>query len=204
MARFAFFAFAAAMLIATSADAGKYNKKISVGDNAPAWSGLEGTDGKKHALADLKGKDVAVIVFTCNSCPIAESYEDRIIAFANKHAGPDSKVAVVAINSNTIPEDKLDKMKERAAKKKFPFPYIFDATQQIAKAYGASYTPEFVVLDKDRKVVYMGAMDDKSPPSDATKNFLEESVAAALAGKAGPAETVARGCKIRFVTKREN
>ena len=177
--------------------AGEFNKVLSVGDAAPVWSDLDGTDGKKHALADLKDKDVVVVVFTCNSCPVAASYEERIVAFAKKHA--DSKVAVVAINVNTGKDDQLPEMTKRAAKKKFPFPYLYDPTQEIARKYGANYTPEFFVLDKDRKVAYLGAMDDKSPPADAGTVFLEEAVAAALAGKKpATGETLARGCRIKF------
>src|SRR6266576_2810454 len=86
------------LALASSADAGKFNKKLSVGDKAPLWENLEGTDGKKHSLADLKDKDVVVVIFTCNTCPVAIDYEDRILAFAKDHARPDSKVAVVAVN----------------------------------------------------------------------------------------------------------
>src|SRR5215831_9637475 len=96
------------VLLAGAVPAGKFNEVLSPGDAAPAWSDLPGVDGKKHSLADLKDKDVVVVVFTCCSCPAAEDYEDRIIAFAKKHA--ESKVALVAINVNTIPEDRLDKM----------------------------------------------------------------------------------------------
>ena len=73
------------------------------------------------------------MVFTCNSCPVAEDYDDRIIAFAKTYAGDSAKVAVVAINVNTIPDDRLPKMKERAEKKGFPFAYLYDPTQKIAK-----------------------------------------------------------------------
>ncbi len=184
------------------ASAGKFNKTLSVGDAAPAWENLEGTDGKKHSLADLKDKDVVVVVFTCNSCPVAEAYEPRIIEFAKNHAGPDSKVGLVAINVNTIKADQMPAMKQRAEKKKFPFPYLHDPSQAIAKKYGADYTPEFFVLDKDRKVVYLGAMDDKSPPGMATTSFLESAVQAALQGKkAETGETLARGCRIRWERK---
>lgn len=190
---------AAVVSAAGVAGAGEYNNKLSVGDPAPAWADLEGVDGKKHALADLKDKPVVVVVFTCNSCPVAEAYEDRVIGFAEKHAGSDGKVAVVAINVNTVPDDRLPRMKERARKKKFPFPYLYDPSQEIAKAYGANYTPEFFVLDRDRKVVYMGAMDDKIAVDQVKANYLEPAVAAALAGKpAEPGETLARGCKIRW------
>lgn len=184
--------------------AGEFNRVLKPGDPAPAWKDLPGTDGKKHALADLKDKDVVVVVFTCNSCPIAVDYEDRIVAFAKKHAAGDAKVALVAINVNTIPEDRLDKMKVRAERKKFGFSYLYDETQQIAKQFGATYTPEFFVLDKNRAVVYMGAMDDKNNEKDATVNYLEPAVAAALKGdKPAKPETLARGCMIRIKKSRD-
>lgn len=181
--------------------AGEFNKKLSVGDAAPVWKDLPGTDGKKHALADLAGTDVVVVVFTCNSCATAQEYEDRLVAFAAAHAG---KVAVVAINVNTIPEDRLDSMKKKAAAKKFPFAYLYDETQQIARDYGATYTPEFFVLDKARKIAYMGAMDDRTRPADVKVRFLDDAVAAVSKGMAPPkAETGARGCLIRFKRVRD-
>ena len=196
----------AALSVPSAAAPGKFNKVLGPGDTAPAWENLEGTDGKKHSLADLKGKDVVVVVFTCNSCPVATGYEDRILAFAAKHAGADAKVAVVAINVNTGTDDALPAMKTRAEKKKFPFPYLYDPTQEIARKYGAMFTPEFFVLNKDRKVVYTGAMDDKSPPGEAKVAYLEAAVTAALAGK--PAETAetsaSSGCKIKFNPKKDD
>ncbi len=192
--------------LAAPAEAGKFNKTLSPGDPAPAWDNLDGTDGTKHALADFKGKDVVVVVFTCNSCPVAEGYEDRIIGFATKHAGPDAKVGLVAINVNTGKDDALPAMKVRAGKKKFPFPYLYDPTQEIARKYGAAYTPEFFVLDRDRKVVYLGAMDDKAPPGEAKLNHLEVAVAAALTGqKPELAETsAAAGCRIKLNRKKDD
>ncbi len=194
---------AAVLIVALSAGAGQFNGVLNIGDDAPAWVELPGVDGKKHSLADLKGKAVVVVVFTCNSCPASAEYEDRIIDFAKKHAGPDSSVALVAINVNRIAEDRLDKMKERAEEKKFTFPYLYDESQRIGRAYGATYTPEFFVLGKQRKIVYMGAMDDKGPPAEPNKHFLEDAVQAALDGKKpATAETLARGCKVRYARSR--
>lgn len=199
------FAVLATTLAATLAGAGEFNKVLSVGDKAPAWENLEGTDGKKHSLAELKDKDVVIVVFTCNSCPTAAAYEDRIIPFATKHAGPDGKVAVVAINVNLLKEDSLAEMTKRATKKKFPYQYLFDPSQEIAKKFGAMYTPEFFVLNNDRKVVYQGAMDDKDPPAAASMSYLEAAVAAALAGNApDKKETLGRGCMIRFARKKSD
>jgi peroxiredoxin len=190
-----------ALLLVPAALAGEFNKKLSVGDAAPAWKDLPGTDGKKHALADLAGSDVVVVVFTCNSCATAQEYEDRLVAFANAHAG---KVAVVAINVNTIPEDRLDAMTKKSTEKKFPFPYLYDETQKIAKDYGATYTPEFFVLNKARKVAYMGAMDDHTKAEDVTARYLEDAVTAVLKGRStAKGETIPRGCLIRYKRTRD-
>ena len=78
----------------TTAAAGEFNQKLNVGDAAPVWAGLLGVDDKKYALADFKDKPVVVLVFTCNSCPVAQDYEDRIVAFAKRHAGPGGRVAL--------------------------------------------------------------------------------------------------------------
>jgi peroxiredoxin len=186
-------------LLPAASLSGQFNKTISVGDAVPAWKDLPGTDGKNHSLADHADK-VVVVVFTCNSCPVAESYEDRVIAFAEKYR---DKVVVVAINVNTIPDDRLDAMKKRAAKKRFPFEYLYDETQKIAHDYGATFTPEFFVLTKDRKVAYMGAMDDKTKADEVKEKYLEAAVDAVLKGdKPGKVETVAHGCLVRY--KRRN
>ena len=191
--------FLSVALAASLAQAGQFNAVRNIGDAGPAWKDLPGTDGKSHSLADLEQK-VVVVVFTCNSCPAATDYEDRIIALAKKYA---DRVAVVAINVNKVPEDRLEKMKERAEKKQFPFVYLFDETQQIAKDYGAAFTPEFFVLGPDRKIVYMGGMDDNSNAAQVSENFLDPAIDAALAGtKPVVTEAVARGCRIRFARER--
>lgn len=186
----------ALLMLAVAAQAGEFNEKLSIGDAAPAWKDLPGTDDKSHSLADLPADKLVAVVFTCNSCPVAAGYEDRLIAFANRRA---AEVAVVAINVNKIPEDSLEKMKERATDRKFPFTYLFDATQQIARDYGAGTTPEVLLLDHDRKVVYMGAIDDSSDADKVTVQYLDQAVDALLAGQQPTtAETSPHGCRIRF------
>ena len=193
------------MLLTVPAMAGKYNSTLNIGDPAPAWTDLEGVDGKPHSLADLADKEVVVVVFTCNSCPVATDYEDRILAFAKKHAGSGSKVGLVAINVNKVADDLLPKMKERAEARGFTFPYLFDGTQKIGKAFGAAFTPEFFVLNKQRQVVFMGGMDDSSQAETVKNNFLEPAVIAALAGKQpNKAETPAIGCRIRYERERRS
>ena len=189
-----------AVCCACGLQAGEFNPKLNVGDKAPAWKNLPGTDGKTHSLDDLKDKKAVVVVLTCNSCTVAVDYEDRIIEFAKTHA---DDVAVVAINVNRVPEDSLEKMKERAKEKEFPYPYLFDETQQIAKDYGAGGTPEFFVLSAERKIVYMGAMDDSADVKAKKTDYLAPAVEAALSGsKPKVAETYAHGCRIRYVPKR--
>lgn len=199
MIRIALFVFVAFGL---AASAGDFNKTISVGDDAPSWNELPGTDGKKHSLTDMKGKDVVVVVFTCCSCPTANDYESRIAAFTAKYCGPDGKVGLVAINVNAIKDDSPAEMKKRSEKKKYDYPFLYDESQEIARKYGANYTPEFFVLNSERKIVYMGAMDEKNPPAAGGTNFVEVAVVAALAGKSPETkETLGRGCRIRYVKK---
>lgn len=196
------------LMVATSApiqvSAGEFNPDKSIGDQAPAWNDLPGTDGKKHSLKDLVDKEVVVVAFTCNSCPYAVDYQDRIVALANQYSGPESKVAVVAINVNAVPADSFEKMQERAEEAKFNFAYLFDESQQIAKDYGAGRTPEFYVLNKERKIVYMGAFDDSTKPADVKKHYVEEAIAATLSGEKVPvAETAPVGCAIRWAKERK-
>lgn len=187
----------------TPAMAGKYNAVLNIGDPAPVWKDLPTVDGKQHSLDDLKDKDVVVVVFTCNSCPVASDYEDRILAFAKKYAGPDGKVGLVAICVNKVPEDLPEKLKERAESRGFNFPYLYDETQAIGKAFGAAFTPEFFVLDKQRKIAYMGGMDDSSLEETVKNRFLEPAVEALLAGKpVEVAEAPAIGCRVRYARQR--
>lgn len=190
--------------LASQALAGKYNKTLSIGDSGPDFSNMEGTDGKAHSLADLKDKDVVVLCFTCNTCPYAVDYEDRLIALAKKFESEGGKAAIVAVNPNLVTDDLLPAMQERAKTKGFNFLYIHDASrQQVAKSYGATYTPEFVVLNKARKVVYLGAMDDSPDGKKITKKYVEDAVAAVLAGKSPEiTETPAVGCAVRYAKER--
>ena len=185
---------------ATIAQAGQHNSVLNIGDAAPAWKDLPGVDGKKHSLSDLKDKKAVVVVFTCNSCPYAVAYEDRLLATAKKYA---DRVAVLAINVNRIAEDSLEKMKERSNEKKFTFPYLFDESQKIAKDYGATFTPEFFVLGQDRKIVFMGGMDDNSDESLVKAKYLEAAIDAVLQGQEPKvAEAAAPGCRIRYARER--
>jgi thiol-disulfide isomerase/thioredoxin len=194
----------AMLVVSVSVFAGTYNKQLSIGDAAPAWSALIGTDGQKHSLAEFADRNVLVICFTCNTCPYAVDYEDRLIALAKKFAAEGNKCGLIAINANKVKDDLLPAMEERAKSKEFKFPYLHDETQQVAKSYGATFTPEFVVLNKERKVIYLGAMDDSPDGKKITKRYVEDAVAAALAGrKPEISETPAVGCAVRYVKERK-
>lgn len=173
--------------------------QLKIGDQAPSWEELIGTDDQKHSLTDLKDQQVIVVCFTCNSCPYAVDYEDRMIEFHKKFVARNEGVTLIAINANLKPAERLDKMKERAKAKAFPFPYLMDETQKVAASYGANFTPEFFVLDKERRIVYMGAMDDQTAADKVEQRFVELAVEAALKGEL-PATTSnpARGCSIPY------
>jgi peroxiredoxin len=191
--------FLAIIILTLPLSAGEFNRKLNINDPAPTWSDLPGIDGKTHSLADLKAKDVVVVVFTCVECPVARDYEERIVEFVKKHAGPDSKVGFVAINVCLGEDEALPKMIARAKKAGFDFPYCADVSQKVGRAYGAVVTPQFFVLNKERKVVYMGAMDDHIDSAKVKRTYLDKAVAAALKGdKPEKTETPTKGCAIEY------
>lgn len=172
-------------------------KGVKVGDPAPDWKGIIGVDDKEHSLADYKDAKLIVLVFTCNHCPVAKAYEDRLVALQKDYK--DKGVQVIAVNVNNIPEDRLDRMKVRAKEKGFNFPYIYDSSQKMGHDYGARVTPHVFVLDSERKVAYIGAIDDNQNPEKVTKHYLRDALDALLAGKArAVAETKAFGCTIKY------
>ncbi|MCA9121434.1 MAG: thioredoxin family protein [Planctomycetaceae bacterium] len=181
--------------------AGEYNPVLNIGDPAPQWKDLPGVDGKLHSLSDLESSKAIVLVFTCNSCPYAIDYEERIIALREQFAA--KGVAVVAVNVNKVPEDSFDEMKSRAKLRGFNFAYLYDDSQQIARDYGATYTPEFFVLDGARKIAYMGALDDNPASDKVQQQYVATALQSLLEGKRPQvSETVAIGCRIRLERKR--
>ncbi|TWT32919.1 thioredoxin family protein [Blastopirellula retiformator] len=183
--------------------AGEYNPVKSVGDKAPAWNDLPGVDGKEHSLTDLAAKDVVVVAFTCNTCPYAVDYEQRLKQLGQKYAAADSRVAVVAINCNRTEEDSLDAMKDRAKERNFAFAYLSDLSQESGKQFGATRTPEFFVLNKRREIVYMGALDDSTDVDKAKTNYVQLAIDAALKGELPEkTETIPIGCNIRYKRSR--
>jgi peroxiredoxin len=174
----------------------------NVGDKAADFK-LKNVDGKSVSLADYDEAKGFVVIFTCNHCPYAKAYEDRIISLDKKY-----KVLgypVIAINPNNPeinPEDSFDKMIVRAKDKGFTFPYLFDETQEVYRKYGAKKTPHVYLLNKqggDLVVEYIGAIDDNYQDASMVKEaYLADAIDALLAGKQpDPSMTKAIGCSIK-------
>jgi len=168
---------------------------------------LKNIDGKMVSLGGIKDAKGYIVVFTCNHCPYAKAYEDRIIALHNENA--EEGYPVIAINSNdpkAAPEDSWEKMKERAKEKEFPFVYLFDENQEVAKRFGAVRTPHVFLLQKEggkMKVAYIGAIDDNWEDANAaTKHYVQAAIDELKDGKPiAEAQTKAIGCTIKWKGK---
>ena len=171
----------------------------NIGDVATDFS-LKGIDGKKHSLSSIKDAKGYIVVFTCNHCPFAKMDEDRIIALQAEF-GPKG-YPVVAINPNDpklVEEDSFEKMQERAKEKGFNFLYLIDEGQKIYPQYGATKTPHVFLLNNERVVQYIGAIDDNARDKTAVKEkFLSKAINDLEKGeKISPAVTKAIGCSIK-------
>lgn len=173
-----------------------------IGDVATDFS-LENIDGKMVSLSDFKDAKGFIVVFTCNTCPYAVAYEDRVEALNKKYA--DKGYPVIAImpnNTDVKPGDNMEAMKARAKAKGFTFPYLMDKGQKIYPQYGATKTPHVYLLEKTKKgnvVKYIGAIDDNYKDASAVKTkYVENAVDALLEGKdIEVKETRAIGCSIK-------
>jgi len=185
--------------IAIPALAGKFNKKVSVGEKAPTFSGLPAIfNGEETSvsLPDLKD-DVVVLVFVANHCPVVVAYEDRLVDFTNDYK--DKGVRVVGISVSTMDQDKLPGIKDYMKEHKSSYIYAYDETQAVGKAYGATNTPQFFVLDKERKIRYTGAMDNSQAEGKVSKTYLRDAVDAVLKNQSiAVDETRAVGCGIGY------
>ena len=186
-------------LVALPAIAGKYNKTISVGDKAPDFAGLPAVENGSDTsltLSDIK-EPVVVLVFLGNHCPVVKAYEDRLIEFTTAYKDKGVKVVGVSVNDND--EDRIPGIKKYTKDKGSNYIYGYDESQKIGHAYGATNTPQFFVLDKDRKIQYTGAMDDNQSENKVTKHYLKDAVEALLKGE-NPAvsETRPQGCGVQY------
>ncbi|WP_308993486.1 thioredoxin family protein [Mariniflexile litorale] len=173
-----------------------------IGDIAEDFS-LKNIDGKMVSLSDYKNAKGFIVTFTCNTCPYAVAYEDRIIALDKKYVSKGYPViAIMPNNVSMKPDDNLDAMKQRANEKGFTFPYLIDKEQKVFPKFGATKTPHMFLLQKTKKgnvVKYIGAIDDNyKDAASVTTKYVEKAVDALLEGKdIEQAETKAIGCSIK-------
>jgi peroxiredoxin len=167
--------------------------------SAIAWRELPGVDGQPHSLDDLADRDVVIVAVTCNHCPIALEYFERVKTFVAEHCQKDGKAALVAVSVSQLETDKLERMKVLAERQEFNFPYLYDETQSLGKALGATHTPQFFVLDRDRKIAYTGPWDDNINATKVKTRYVEDAVAALLSGKTpDKAKVKPIGCLITY------
>ena len=194
MKRIGFFALLMGVLMSFTNPTG-----YKVGDKATDFK-LKSVDNKMYSMADYKDAKGFIVVFTCNHCPFAVKYEDRIIDLAKKYKS--KGYVLLAINPNdpaAQPEDSFELMQKRAKEKKFTFPYLFDEGQKIYPQYGATKTPHVFLLDKNLVVKYIGAIDDNvEDASQVKERYLENAIAALEKGEEPtPNTTKAIGCSIK-------
>lgn len=174
---------------------------LPLGTAAPGFS-LPDTEGKTVSLADFADAPALLVIFMCNHCPFVKHVADGLAELGREYQQRD--VAVVGINPNDVenyPDDAPAKMAEEVRQRGYTFPYLYDETQEVAKAYRAACTPDFFVFDRDRRLVYRGQMDCSRPDSgvEVTGADLRAALDAVLAGRA-PAEdqTPSIGCNIKW------
>jgi peroxiredoxin len=189
--------------LATRASSAGDNKPLAIGAKAPlAETKLKSaTNGQEVSIAKQAGTAGTLVVFTCNGCPFAQAWEERIVTLGNTFAK--KGIGVLLINSNNPTSSKGDAfnlMQQRAKERGMTFPYAVDPDSSLARAFGAAKTPEAYLFDKGGQLVYHGTIDDNH--EDATKvskPYLKDALEAVAAGKKPPlAETKSLGCGIKF------
>lgn len=178
------------------------SKMLPLGTPAPEFSLPDAVSGEVVSLDDYADAKALVVMFICNHCPYVKHIKEGLASFGRDYG--DRGVGIVAVNANNVqshPQDHPDRMREDAERFSYPFPYLHDEAQEVAKAYRAACTPEFYVFDRDRKLVYRGQFDDSRPGNDipVTGADLREAVNAALAGEpvAGD-QKPSIGCNIKW------
>jgi peroxiredoxin len=179
---------------------------LPLGTKAADFS-LPDTDGKLVSLSDFKDAPAVLLIFMCNHCPFVKHVIDELVKLIKEYQ--QKGVAAAGINSNDVdnfPEDSPDMMAKVAKEKDFSFPYLYDETQKVAKAYMAACTPDFFLFDKDRGLVYRGQMDDGRPGNSVpiTGKDLRAALDAVLEGREVPAEQKpSMGCNIKWKQGKE-
>lgn len=177
---------------------------MPLGTIAPDFNLLDVVTGKKVTLHSLKAEIATLIMFICNHCPYVKHVQDELIKLAHDYQA--KGIAFIAINSNDVvnyPEDSPANMKQVAQEKSYPFPYLYDETQEVAQAYQAACTPDFYLFDNQLKCVYRGQLDDARPKNNipVTGKDIRAALDAILAGQpVNPDQTPSIGCNIKWKT----
>ena len=175
------------------------SQMLELGTEAPPFS-LPDPDGEMHSLQD--GAAAYLVMFICNHCPFVKHVREELARIGRDYSG--RNVAIYAINSNDVtthPGDSPEKMREEAAAWGYVFPYLYDESQDVAKAYRAACTPDFYLFDADRRIVYRGQLDDRRPSNDAPVDGrdLRAALDAVLSGKpVAEAQKPSIGCNIKW------
>ena len=175
-------------------------QKLNRGDKAPDFD-LKGVDEKTYSLADFQGKEGLLILFICNHCPYVKTKIDTIVKLYERYK---EKIAFIGINSND-PEyegEGMENMKKFAKERDINFPYVLDDTQEVAKAYGATCTPDPFLFDKEQKLVFHGRIDDAlEPGQEVTEHTMDENIAKLLSQKEISEELKpSMGCSIKWLS----
>ena len=177
---------------------------IAIGDEMPAsvtGQLMVGVDGKDYTLEKINGEKGSLVIFSCVHCPYVKAWDERMAQLANHYA--QEGIGVILINSNdpeSYPADGPEGMKEQAKAQGYSFPYVIDATSEVARAFGARKTPDVFLFDAEGKLVYHGAIDDNAQEASAVKShYLKDALEALVTGSKIPiSETKAMGCSIKF------
>jgi peroxiredoxin len=172
---------------------------LAIGERAPDFS-LPDTEGEQHAVGDADAAEVTVVIFTCNHCPYALAWHDRLMAVARDYGG--RGVRFLAVNPNDserYPADSYEAMQRRVAEEDWPMPYLHDAEQEVARAFGAQTTPDLFVLDAEGRVAYRGAPDPDHRDAGHEAAWLRDALDDLLAGsEVRRAETDPVGCSVKW------
>ena len=175
---------------------------LDLGTRAPDFNLPDTLSGKNLSLSDVKGEKGTVIIFSCNHCPYVIHVNDELIAVANDYKSKGINFALISSNDVVnYPQDGPDKMKVLGEELGYPFPYMYDATQEVAKAYDAACTPDIYLFDDNVNLYYRGRLDGSRPGNDVPLNGqdLRSALDDLLAGKGAPAiQYPSAGCNIKW------
>lgn len=196
-----------ALLVCSTGFAGEYNTILSIGDSMPRFTKLPTTDDKPLSSSDIK-ESVVVLVSLANHCPWVRGMDADLVKLAKEFA--DKDVHIIGLSVNHSEADRLPAMKEHAKKNGYTFTYVYDESQALGRALGATRTPEYFVFDKDRKLVYMGLLYDSPAKMDGDgtvqhingepkKFYVHDAITSTLKGETvETVETRAHGCTVKY------